>query len=104
MRQMRDVLMTCKKLGLCCLQFFPCLIQTLHSDIATNHALSERSVRSTISLGLLAPEIVEAAIHGRRPYGLTVTQLSDLPSSWVEQKQVLGLDEPQIAAYALTSK
>lgn len=61
------------------------------SDIATHYGLSERSIRSTISLGLLAPEIVEAAIDGRLPYGLTVTQLSDLPLNWAEQKQALGL-------------
>ena len=61
------------------------------SDIATHHELSDRSIRSTISLGLLAPEIVEATIDGRLPYGLTVTQLTNLPLNWTEQKQTLVL-------------
>ena len=60
------------------------------SDIATRHGFSERSIRSTISLGLLAPEIVEVAIDGHLPHGLTVTRLTDLPSNWIEQKQALG--------------
>jgi hypothetical protein len=64
--------------------------RTIH-DIATRHNLSDRNVRSTISLGLLAPEIVEAAISGKLPRGLTVTQMTDLPSDWSVQKLTLGL-------------
>jgi hypothetical protein len=34
---------------------------------------------------------VEAAIDGRLPHDLTVTQLTDLPLNWVEQKRAIGL-------------
>jgi len=60
-------------------------------DIANRHNLSDRNIRSTISLGLLAPEIVEAAISGILPRGLTVTQMTDMPPDWSAQKLTLGL-------------
>ena len=60
-------------------------------DIADRHNLSDRNVRSRLSLGLLAPEIVEAAIDGRLARGVTVTQMADLPSDWAEQKRALGI-------------
>lgn len=59
--------------------------------IAKRHGLSDRSVRSTLNLALLAPDIVEAAIEGQLPRGLTVTQMTDLPSDWQEQRRALGL-------------
>ena len=59
--------------------------------IATVQSLSERSVRSTISLAFLAPDIVEAAINGDLPRGITVSQLTDLPSDWQDQRRTLGL-------------
>ena len=64
-----------------------CTIQ----GIASRHHLSDRNVRSTLYLGLLAPEIVEAAINGQLPRGFTVTQMTDLPSDWAEQKRALGI-------------
>ena len=64
--------------------------RTIH-DIANQHNLSDRNVRSRLSLGLLAPEIIEAAIDGRLARGLTVTQMADLPSDWAKQKQALGI-------------
>jgi site-specific DNA recombinase len=63
---------------------------TTHS-IAKTIALSERGLRSTLNLAFLAPDIVEAAIDGQLPRGITVTQLTDLPENWNEQRQVLGL-------------
>ena len=60
-------------------------------DIADRHNLSDRNVRSRLSLGLLAPEIVEAAIDGQLARGITVTQMIDLSSDWAEQKQTLGI-------------
>ncbi len=64
---------------------------TTLADIAKQHNLSERSIRSTLSLALLAPEIVDAALEGQLPRGLTVTQMADLPTSWSSQKLALGL-------------
>ncbi len=61
------------------------------SGLAKQNRLSERSVRSTINLGLLAPDIVEAAIDGRLPRGVTVTQMTELPANWQDQKRSLGL-------------
>ena len=60
-------------------------------SIAKYQSLSEKTVRSTLSLALLAPHIVDATIEGRLPRGLTVTQILDLPSDWHEQRIALGL-------------
>ena len=59
--------------------------------IATEQKLSERSVRSTLSLAFLAPHIIEAAINGDLPRGITVSQMTDLPAVWQDQRRVLGL-------------
>jgi site-specific DNA recombinase len=45
----------------------------------------------TISLAVLAPELVKAAIDGRLPYGMGVARLADLPPDWSKQRQILGL-------------
>jgi site-specific DNA recombinase len=47
----------------------------------------------TISLAILAPDLVKAAIDGRLPYGMGVTRLADLPAEWSEQHQILGLSQ-----------
>jgi site-specific DNA recombinase len=60
-------------------------------SIATKQGVSEKTVRSTLSLALLAPDIIGAAIEGRLPRGITVTELTDLPADWVEQHKCLGL-------------
>jgi len=66
--------------------------QTADMDrIATEQGLSERSVRSTLSLAFLSPEIIEAAINGDLPRGITVSQMTDLPSDWQVQRRALGL-------------
>ena len=59
--------------------------------IAESQSLSEKTVRSTISLALLAPDIVDAIIEGRLPRGFTTTQILDLPADWHEQRKSLGL-------------
>jgi site-specific DNA recombinase len=61
------------------------------STIAKQHKLSDKSVRSILSLAYLAPDIVQAAIEGRLHRGLTVTQMTSLPTDWREQRQALGL-------------
>jgi hypothetical protein len=40
---------------------------------------------------IIAPDIVEAAVAGTLPRGIGVTRLTDLPSSWVMQREKLGL-------------
>jgi site-specific DNA recombinase len=59
--------------------------------IANHHKISEKTVRSTLSLALLAPDIIDAAIEARLPRNLTTTQMMDLPADWQEQRQALGL-------------
>jgi site-specific DNA recombinase len=58
--------------------------------IASREGLSERSVRMTLSLAYLSPNIVRAIIDGRLPRGLGIKQLADLPASWAEQEHALG--------------
>jgi hypothetical protein len=47
--------------------------------------------QQTISLALLAPDLVKATIDGRLRYGLGVARLCDLPAEWSRQRQMLGL-------------
>ncbi|MEO6609028.1 MAG: recombinase family protein, partial [Aestuariivirga sp.] len=61
------------------------------ATISERHSLSEKTVRSTLSLALLAPDIMDAAIEGRLPRSLTTTQMLNLPADWQEQSKVLGL-------------
>jgi DNA invertase Pin-like site-specific DNA recombinase len=61
------------------------------ATIAEKHQVSEKTVRSTLKLAFLAPDIVQAAIDGRLPRGLGVSQMTDLPSDWPLQRQQLGL-------------
>ena len=63
-------------------------------DIATLvlcHDRSEKSVRSLLSLAFLAPDIVEAAVMNKLPRGFGITDLTDLPANWVEQRRQLTL-------------
>jgi len=59
--------------------------------LATKHSVSVKTVRSTISLAFLAPDIVQAAIEGRLPKGLGISSMSELSSDWAEQRKQLGL-------------
>jgi site-specific DNA recombinase len=69
----------------------PCL--TLES-IASREDKSERSIRMTLSLAFLAPEIVKAAVEGRLPRGFGLKRLVDLPMAWPDQWRTLGLQAP----------
>jgi DNA invertase Pin-like site-specific DNA recombinase len=62
--------------------------------IPTRERKSERSIRMTLSLAFLAPDIVKAAIEGRLPRGFGVTRLIDLPMAWSDQWPALGLHAP----------
>jgi len=60
----------------------------------TSRGKTERSIRMTLSLAFLAPDIVKAAIDGRLPRGFGLKRMVDLPMSWSDQWRVLGLRAP----------
>ena len=60
-------------------------------SIVAREEMPERSVRSMISLAFLAPDLVKAAANGTLPRGFGVSRFVDLPASWTEQRQALGL-------------
>ena len=66
---------------------------TLES-LASREDKSERSIRMTLSLAFLAPEIVKAAVEGRLPRGFGLKRLVDLPMAWPHQWRTLGLQTP----------
>jgi site-specific DNA recombinase len=70
--------------------------------LATRERKSERSIRMTLSLAFLAPDLVKATIEGRLPRGFNRTRLVDLPMLWSEQWRVLGL-EPPAARFAISA-
>ena len=59
--------------------------------IAKREWCSARKINMTISLAVLAPDLVKAAIDGRLPRGMGVARLTDLPAEWSRQYQMLGL-------------
>ena len=63
-------------------------------DIAARERCSVRKVNMTISLALLAPSLVKAAIEGRLPRGIGVVRLSDAPAEWQQQYAEIGLPNP----------
>jgi DNA invertase Pin-like site-specific DNA recombinase len=66
---------------------------TTTAKIATRERCSERKVNMTISLAFLAPYLVQAAIDGRLPHGMGVAQLSELPLSWSQQRNLLEIPD-----------
>jgi site-specific DNA recombinase len=64
--------------------------QTLES-LALREGKTERSIRMTLSLAFLAPDIIKAAVEGRLPRGYGVKRLVDLPMGWADQWGALGL-------------
>jgi site-specific DNA recombinase len=63
-------------------------------SIASRENKSERSIRMTLSLAFLAPDIVKAAVEGRLPRGYGLKRLVDLPMAWPDQWTALGLQAP----------
>jgi site-specific DNA recombinase len=63
---------------------------TLES-LASREGRTVRSIRMTLSLAFLAPEIVKAAVEGRLPRGFGLKRLVDLPMAWLDQWRMLGL-------------
>jgi site-specific DNA recombinase len=54
-------------------------------SIASREGKTARSIRMTLSLAFLAPEIVKAAVEGRLPRGFGLKRLVDLPMAWPDQ-------------------
>jgi site-specific DNA recombinase len=75
-----------------------CWLDELLSDprlslesLASREGRTVRSIRMTLSLAFLAPEIVKAAVEGRLPRGFGLKRLVDLPIAWPDQWRTLGL-------------
>jgi hypothetical protein len=68
-------------------------LQTLDS-LVVREGRTDRSIRMTLSLAFLAPEIVKAAVEGRLPRGYGLKRLVDLPMAWPDQWRALGLEPP----------
>jgi site-specific DNA recombinase len=66
---------------------------TLES-LASREDKTARSIRMTLSIAFLAPEIVKAAVEGRLPRGFGLKRLVDLPMAWPDQWRALGLQAP----------
>ena len=66
---------------------------TLES-LASREGRTARSIRMTLSLAFLAPDIVKAAVEGRLPRGFGLKRLVDLPMAWPDQWRTLGLQTP----------
>jgi site-specific DNA recombinase len=59
-------------------------------SIASREGKTVRSIRMTLSLAFLAPQIVKAAVEGRLPRGFGLKRLVDLPMAWPNQWHALG--------------
>jgi hypothetical protein len=62
--------------------------------LALREGKTDRSIRMTLSLAFLAPDIVKAAVEGRLPRGYGLKRLVDLPMAWPGQWRALGLQAP----------
>jgi site-specific DNA recombinase len=60
--------------------------------IAARDKLSERSLRMTLPLAFLAPDLVRAAVDGTLPFGTGVMALAELPMDWEQQARVVAGD------------
>jgi hypothetical protein len=67
--------------------------QTLES-LALREGKTDRSIRMTLSLAFLAPDIVKTAVEGPLPRGFGLKRLVDLPMAWPDQWRALGLQAP----------
>jgi site-specific DNA recombinase len=67
------------------------LLSDPRQTLESREGKTERSIRMTLSLAFLAPEIVKAAVEGRLPRGFGLKRLVDLPMAWPDQWRALGL-------------
>jgi site-specific DNA recombinase len=63
-------------------------------SLASREGSTVRSIRMTLSLAFLAPEIVKAAVEGRLSRSFGLKRLVDLPTAWPDQWRALGLQTP----------
>jgi hypothetical protein len=63
-------------------------------SLASREGRTARSIRMTLSLAFLAPEIVKTAVEGRLPRGYGLKRLVALPMAWLDQWCTLGLQAP----------
>jgi hypothetical protein len=61
-------------------------------QIAQREGCSERSVRMTLNLAFLAPQIIKAALDGTLPYTAGISRLMDGPVIWKDQTTELLID------------
>ena len=66
-------------------------LETVES-LASREGKTERSIRMTLSLAFLAPDIVKAAIEERLPRGYGLKRLVDMPMAWPDQWRSLTLE------------
>jgi hypothetical protein len=62
--------------------------------LAEHHGIHQGDMSRRSPLAFLAPDIVEAILERPQPIELTaarITRIRDLPLSWAEQRQRLGL-------------
>lgn len=64
--------------------------------IARREGLSERSVRMTVNLAFLAPQIIGAAIAGSLPHGTGLSHMCDPPIPWNDQHSCLAEPKPLV--------
>jgi len=62
--------------------------------LALREGKTMRSIRMTVSLAFLAPDIVKVAVERRLPRGYGLKRLVDLPMAWPDQWRALGLEAP----------
>ncbi len=69
------------------------------ADLAEKEGCTERYIRKLIGLAFLAPDITENILRGTLPPHLTLEHIVglDLPLSWTDQRQKLGIYEKQSA-------
>jgi hypothetical protein len=60
-------------------------------ELALRQKCSVRQIKLTLSMAFLAPPLVKAAIEGRLPRGIGITELRDAPPEWSKQYTKLGL-------------
>jgi hypothetical protein len=66
-------------------------VYTSTSEIGDAENISKSYVSRILRLALLAPDIVEAILAGRRHQGMMLEQLErPLPASWAEQREHFG--------------
>jgi hypothetical protein len=66
-------------------------VYTSVSEIGDAENISKSYVSRILRLALLAPDIVEAILAGRRHQGMMLEQLErPLPASWAEQREHFG--------------